>query len=126
MCQPCVIRGLTECYVVLPRSGTMRSGKLYRRVPSERPTGESESGLLPTPTVSDEQPWLHRVPRAKQTWEEVSNLTERLTAIHLGLTGHDLPPEDTFVVNPSFVEWMMGYPPGWTDLEDSATQSSPR
>ena len=25
-------------------------------------------------------------------------------------------------LNPQWVEWLMGFPPGWTDLEDSATQ----
>ncbi|ALW89637.1 hypothetical protein AUC44_12615 [Deinococcus actinosclerus] len=28
-------------------------------------------------------------------------------------------------LNPLWVEWLMGFPPGWTDLEDSATLSSP-
>ena len=27
-------------------------------------------------------------------------------------------------LNPTWVEWLMGYPEGWTDLEDSETQSS--
>jgi hypothetical protein len=27
-------------------------------------------------------------------------------------------------LNPTWVEWLMGYPPGWTALEDSATPSS--
>ena len=27
-------------------------------------------------------------------------------------------------LNPEFVEWLMGYPTGWTDLKDSGTQSS--
>ena len=29
-------------------------------------------------------------------------------------------------LNPQFVEWMMGFPLGWTDLEDSETPSSPK
>ena len=29
-------------------------------------------------------------------------------------------------LNPTWVEWLMGYPLGWTDLKDSATPSSPR
>ena len=27
-------------------------------------------------------------------------------------------------LNPTWVEWLMGYPIGWTDLKDSETQSS--
>ena len=29
-------------------------------------------------------------------------------------------------LNPTWVEWLMGYPAGWTDCEDSGTPSSPR
>ena len=29
-------------------------------------------------------------------------------------------------LNPAWVEWLMGYPAGWTDLEDSATPLSPK
>ena len=29
-------------------------------------------------------------------------------------------------LNPKWVEWLMGFPLGWTDLEDSETQSSPK
>lgn len=29
-------------------------------------------------------------------------------------------------LNPQWVEWLMGFPNGWTDLEDSETQSSPK
>jgi len=29
-------------------------------------------------------------------------------------------------LNPQFVEWLMGFPPGWTDLDASETPSSPK
>ncbi len=29
-------------------------------------------------------------------------------------------------LNPTWVEWLMGFPEGWTDLEPSATPSSPK
>lgn len=32
----------------------------------------------------------------------------------------------TGMLNPEWVEWLMGFPTGWTDLEDSATPSSPK
>ena len=65
---------------------------------------------LPTPTVSDSKgptPNLHR--------EGSPNLAERVTAERHG--GQ---------LNPTWVEWLMGFPPGWTDLEASATRSSRR
>jgi hypothetical protein len=33
-------------------------------------------------------------------------------------------PSATGYLNPTWVEWLMGFPLGWTDLEDSETQSS--
>jgi len=29
-------------------------------------------------------------------------------------------------LNPTWVEWLMGFPTGWTDLEDSGTPSCPK
>jgi hypothetical protein len=34
--------------------------------------------------------------------------------------------EGTGQLNPEWVEWLMGYPPGWTDSADSGTPSSPK
>lgn len=36
------------------------------------------------------------------------------------------PQELNGALNPQWVEWLMGYPIGWTDLKDSATPSSHR
>jgi hypothetical protein len=39
------------------------------------------------------------------------------------------PPLNSLVggpLNPTWVEWLMGFPLGWTDLGLSGTQSSPR
>ena len=94
----------------------MRNGRFYRLETPAHPTRGSASGSLPTPTVADSKPGLIHDTRTKQMWEEASNLTEAVKAIHLGLTGHQSPPEELYVLNPSFVEWLMGFPPGWTDL----------
>lgn len=37
--------------------------------------------------------------------------------------GRDLVTDVGGQLNPTWVEWLMGYPLGWTDLEDSATRS---
>ena len=60
-------------------------------------------------------------------------------AIHPGRTaphktGQTLHPAEqvnrkqqiTGQLNPTWVEWLMGYPDGWTDYEDSETPSSPK
>ena len=42
----------------------------------------------------DANPGLIHDTRTKQMWEEASNLTEAIKAIHLGLTGHQSPPKE--------------------------------
>ena len=41
-------------------------------------------------------------------------------------SGHALPAKVGGQLNPTWVEWLMGYPVGWTDLGDSVTPSSRR
>jgi DNA (cytosine-5)-methyltransferase 1 len=55
-------------------------------------------------------------------WNKVENLYnnneithEEKMAMQAGTGGR---------LNPTWVEWLMGFPLGWTDLEDSETQSS--
>jgi DNA (cytosine-5)-methyltransferase 1 len=48
-----------------------------------------------------------------------------------GGSGNPLRTPETMTLaggslNPQWVEWLMGYPVGWTDLKDSATPSSPK
>jgi len=42
----------------------------------------------------------------------------QLDTLDRAVQGAELP---TGQLNPTWVEWLMGYPGGWTDLEDSAT-----
>ena len=60
----------------------------------------SEVKLFPTPTARD---WKDR---GKNTNYEKAKEKRRLA----GAVGGQL--------NPPFVEWLMGYPIGWTELED--------
>ena len=62
--------------------------------------------LLPTPIADDAKnvnPKENRFP----------TLTSKVKAT-----------EGSGALNPTWVEWLMGYPEGWTDLKDSETQSS--
>ena len=43
----------TACYLALPRSGTMRNGRVYPRPPLALPTSEIESGYWQTPVADD-------------------------------------------------------------------------
>jgi hypothetical protein len=72
--------------------------------------------LLPTPTVNESK----NNPSGASQWNRHDSLNVEAAKLH-GLnkaTGKD------FQLNPQFVEEMMGFPIGWTDLEHSETQSS--
>ncbi len=45
---------------------------------------------------------------------------------HGGGQGRSLRTDVNGQLNPPWVEWLMGYPEGWTDCEDSETPSCPR
>ena len=72
--------------------------------------------LLPTPTVNESK----NNPSGASQWARHDSLNVEAAKLQ-GLnktTGSD------FQLNPLFVEEMMGFPIGWTDLEHSETQSS--
>jgi len=71
---------------------------------------EGVCSLLPTPVASDStrSPGSEKHPRLKKN------------------RGLRLPEELGARPGPEIVEWMMGYPIGWTDSKPSVTQSSPK
>ena len=95
----------------LPRSGMMRSGRLYPLVSEDRVTYENAGFVLPTPTARAHASEIHH----PSAWGRNASLsvevckTMKVTkeqAIGSGMRLH-----------PQFVEWMMGFPIGWTDIE---------
>ena len=101
--------GLAEFSETWPSAGIMRNGRTYRRQPWALPIAESASGLLPTPTKSDAK----GSPRNRWNGNEKShgNLCEVLRD----------GPNDPIYPHPDFVEQMMGFPIGHTDLQHSET-----
>jgi hypothetical protein len=64
----------------------------------------------PTPTSRDH----------KDTGDSIANGTVPVN----GLLGRAVGPSTTSgALNPTWVEWLMGFPPGWTDCEHLATPS---
>ncbi len=128
-----------------PPSGTMRSGRLYRRPPLVPRTFGSARSLLPTPTAGDsKQSGSRNTPGSKANagvsltdavrgdggrgrmiptpssndWKGSAKPGQRrrqLTDPAMGVieTGGKL--------NPTWVEWLMGFPIGWTELDVSET-----
>jgi hypothetical protein len=124
-----------------PRSGMTRSGTAFRQVPSAPLTGATASGSWPTPTARDwkDGSYCENVPvngllgravwptpraqngepRNHTVWRrpdgEPQNLENAVAARDPELIGGAL--------NPTWVEWLMGFPLGWTDCEHLAMPS---
>ena len=123
----CLFTGdLAKYSEALPKSGMMRNGKIYEQATWARRTEGSESGLLPTPDCSD-----RRSMKSKQ--QGLSNVVKMLPTpksqdsraslvdrgkCNLGEEIQDaLESKQTGLrLQARFVEKMMGYPAGWTDL----------
>lgn len=101
--------------VTLPKWGLMRSGVVYQHQTLERPINATVSGLLPTLRASM---GLHGVAwcRARKG-EHRYNLEDYLAHQHLLSGGEEIVGLN---VNPSFAEWLMKWPMGWTDLKPLA------
>ncbi len=79
-----------------PRAGFMSDGTVSRRVPLAPTIEEAGSGYWPTPKEQDSR---------HASWDRgKSNLGEEIAGIHGGK------------LNPTWVEWLMGFPSEWTDL----------
>ena len=131
-----------------PRWGLMRDGVSYRQQPLVRHIKETGFGSWPTPTAAEgskipatanygqvglnNHPRIRgEVTRSKQTKSgkfptptahnskeggypaEFTRNTPSLNAVALGGTQTPQMP-----LNPTWVEWLMGFPTGWTDLKD--------
>jgi hypothetical protein len=94
------------CSQTLPRWGMMLNGELYRRPELEPLTKEKERSYWLTPTSRD---WKGRSTRAG---EVICNQLRRLYG------GSGIP-------NPTWVEWLMGWPLGWTVCEPVETELFP-
>ena len=82
------------------------------------------TSLIPTPRVSDYKGaalgryWMpnSQTVQVERERRYRSRLNEHIELTPLGKIGP---------MNPQWVEWLMGYPAGWTDLDASETQSCP-
>lgn len=104
--------------VTLPRWGTTRNGVLYQRQISERPIDVNVFGFSDgEPMQAPLQQWPTPVasmskgssPNALVRTSGASRLRDRLDHAVMALHGGHL--------NPTWVEWLMGWPLGWTDLK---------
>ena len=112
MCQISLKWGAVKSLEALPKSGTVQNGQLYRLQilghHIKGPGGSVWAGL-PTPTVAVSKNTLAGTSR----WKRKSSLQVSLAKIQ----GLDQTTGKNFRLNPPFVEEMMGFPIGWTELE---------
>jgi len=116
-----------------PRQGLMLNGAVYPQQEWERPTSAGGSSLWPTPTVSPTRPCEGnvRLLRAKVLVGDIPeseamamlNGKSPLEAQGKLPAADQAPSQDRHIgsLNPEWVEWLQGFPIGWTDLEPSET-----
>ena len=130
--------------VILPTWGMTRSGSVYRHPTAERPISATGAGLWPTPTVCGnynrkgasatsgdglatvvtQRTWPTATATAHKGWSP--NHNRAMTDDRLDYSveresfqpGQQTPP---MRLNPEWVEWLMGWPIGHTELKPLAT-----
>ena len=134
--QRSLIEDSTLSLAILPRSGMMRSGIVYRLPALVRLTGGTESSLLAsepvmwhTPSASEKAPaWDRRASNGGVRNIPVPNLHAQVqmwpTPVARDYKGRTvkqdmLPDLVGGALNPMWVEWLMGFPLGWTELNAS-------
>jgi hypothetical protein len=125
-----------------PRSGTMRSGIAYQLRPLVPYTDETAFGLWATPTICGNynrkgasktsgdglatQARMWPTPNAGDYKAGMSNAPNRQQSSLPRSVGiaEGVSSGRRGGLNPTWVEWLMGFPMGWTVLKASATPSS--
>lgn len=113
--QHCFIQGLETFCDSFPRSGMMSNGIVYERATLGHPISEIGYGLWLTPTVTEIS---QRSDDAKQRRKKYRESIGRKT-VPFG----NLSEQVDGKLNPPWVEGLMGFPIGYTELNALETQS---
>ena len=105
--QHCLVEGLTEFSETWPRSGMMRNGIAYQLQPLVTPKEGTESGLLPTLVAGE---W-----KGTSRHRYIGSTKYRGAKMSEGLRNGE---NDPTYLHPTFAEAVMGFPTGWTDLNN--------
>ena len=122
---------LSACSLTLPRWGSMRDGVLSERTTVPLPTSANDSGLWPTPVASDtgdrKRPYAQGgtpLSLAVKYMTPTAQIGKKCGGRHRGKADtlasqiaelEGLKQTSTGRLNPQWVEWLMGWPTGWTD-----------
>lgn len=137
--QRCLVEGWAEFSQTWPRAGMMLSGIAYRLPPSAPLTGVIGCSWLPTPTASaftqnkslganakvrlslhgmaKKGLWPTPTARDHKDSGNQAKLAKYAHKKRLGCSVAASNPHGRGSLNPTWVEWLMGFPIGWTDSE---------
>jgi hypothetical protein len=148
MCEGTLVLGFPEYSQTLPVSGSMQSGRLFQQLRLVHHTKETGYSLWPTPRANQAMaskitPEIAWNPKRKNNLETAvgrslwptmtchGENTATTNQSHVKRMAQGMKyssrlsqavaitnPNDVGYLNPLWVEWLMGFPPGWTDLED--------
>jgi hypothetical protein len=140
--QRCLVEGWATFSETWPRSGLMRNGTAYQLPPLVPLTGEIASGLWPTPRANDRKKlgniandprnglpaaaryWPTPISRDKRTVKGGKRVPNARGSEPLITVAAQADGLDNGRLNPRWVEWLMGFPDGWTELAPSEMPSS--
>lgn len=100
-----LLEGLDVFWGSFPKWGMMRTGECWALAASVQHNEESESGYWPPPLASD---FRNRGSRCGKGQWNLSHVLHKYGRLDLQLS-------------PTFREWLMGWPIGWTDLQPLET-----
>ncbi len=94
--------------------------RMYRAMIEAGKMTEAEANAILGKPVTDPQGKLQRwpTPVASDAWTDGLKSSQQKDGLRHSL---NLPSAVGGKLNPTWVEWLMGFPIGWTDLEDSET-----
>ena len=141
----CLVKTLLEspawasmtCFLTWKERVTPARRLLYQLAPSMPRTDGTGFGLWPTPTVNGNHNRKGASPNSGDGLATAVKMfptpasrdyrspnSKPYSERGGGKKGEQLPNFVGGQLNPEWVEWLMGYPVGWTDLEHSGTASS--
>ena len=119
----------TRCALTWKTKGTPSKRLLFRLVPSTPRTGATDAQLWPTATTDSVSQRTKRYKQgglplamAVKMWPTPKAQNSRGSGEKHGDGGPSLDVVVGGQLNPTWVEWLMGFPLGWTDLNASETQ----
>lgn len=110
---------LRPCPEKWPRDGLLLDGSIYRLPELISSTFGTDQLLWPTPTVGDATGG-RTTSKGKEFPTSLRAAVRGLNPKYLPLLGPNFTtPIRGATLNPSWVDWLMGYPVGWTALDDN-------